>query len=325
MHLPTISTTQFATTRLTFALLVSVGCLAPAFSEEKPENTEVTVSPKINLLDVGKGLKKTIRFQVKKGATQQVFMTMRTAMVMSLNGQTFPSPKMPVQRMTLSVVVTDVKPNGDTLSTFEFKAVELEETEGLPAGLLTRVEQQIQPIIGLKGEVEMTSRGINKRVQVHLPENVPLGFEVLIGSIRQCLMQASSAMPEEAVGVGGKWDVIQTLTVNNMTVTQTLTQEIVGFEGPNVKLKTAIAQSAEPQDVQLPGLPPGSKAQLLALESAGNGETLVSTSSIMPNHAKMKGTTKTKIEVNAGGQSQTMDMEMTMEIELVGGGQSENK
>jgi uncharacterized protein DUF6263 len=263
-------------------------------------------SPVVKLVDAGKGAKKQLRFTAKKGLTRSMVMTMKMGMAMSMGANSMPRQDLPVMKLTMDMKVTDVTAGGDIRYTFSLKQPEVIADKGTPQAVIDAVKSASKGMAGLTGYAVVTSRGFTKEADINVPKDADPQMKQFMDSIKQSLYQISAPLPEEAVGVGAKWDTVMQLTQNGMTLDQTATNELVDLKGDTGKLKLTLKQSAKPQKIAVNGM----DVNVLSLASNGTGETSLDFTRLVPSQATV--TLHSDLKMEAGGQKIGMQMDLTM-------------
>ena len=263
-------------------------------------------SPVVKLVDAGKGAKKQLRFTAKKGLTRTMIMTMKMGMAMSMGANSMPMQTLPTMKMTMDMKVTDVSGEGDIKYTFLLKQPEVVAEKGTPQTVIDEMKKASKGMAGLTGYAVVTSRGFTKEADINVPKDADPQMKQFMDSIKQSLYQISAPLPDEAVGVGAKWDTVMQLTQNGMTLDQTATNELVELKGDSGKLKLTIKQNAKPQKVTVNGM----QVNVLSLVSNGSGETTLDFTRLVPSQATV--TLHSDLKMEASGTKVGMQMDLTM-------------
>jgi hypothetical protein len=284
----------------------------PAAAAKAP----VVHDPVVKLVEAGKGERRVLGFQIVKGWKEAAVMVMRVEMTSEAAGIAMPSVKMPASETTLKVEVTDVMANGDFTYSFEFVEVKFQEEEGVSPLVLQRVKSQMDALKGLTGAATVTKRGLVKKVDVKIPETAAPQLRQTIDSTMQSLKSFSTPMPEDAVGLGAKWEVTQLVDATGLSVTQVTTYEVTDLRDEQLTLKVVVRQTASPQDVKGSNAPSGPKISLLSLDLKGSGEMVIDLRRVLPEKSalEMKGEYKMKIEL--GGQAREMNTKAALSTNL---------
>jgi hypothetical protein len=138
-----------------------------------------------------------------------------------------------------------------------------------------------------------------------------------IDQMQESMDRVAAHLPEEAVGVGAKWESRTTPVSQGMTINQTGTYELVAIEGDRITLKIGLTQTAANQKISNPSMP-GMKVDVVKMSSKGAGKTILDLSKILPIEAALDIKTEMTMGVATGGQQQNMDMNMDMNLKMEG-------
>jgi hypothetical protein len=245
----------------------------------------------VKLIEPGAEPRKELRYALKTGTKESIDLIMGMQMKMNIPGMPMPATKVPKMKMTMSVEITDKV--GDKEAKYHFAVTDagVLDTPGVDPMVATMTGTELKKVVGMKGTAIVDSRGFNRDSQLELPPGLNPQMKQMMEGTKQSMDQLSSPLPEEAVGVGAKWELIQTLTQNGIT--------------------------ADRQNATMPNLPPGVKAELLSLNSTGDGEITFDLSGLLPHKAHTAIKTSSSFSMEQGGQKQQMsldaDLEMTLE------------
>src|SRR5690606_18503892 len=136
-----------------------------------------------------------------------------------------------------------------------------------PADLVAKLKTMLGTVTNLSGASVVTPRGVVKSATFNMPPDMNPEIQQTMDSMRQQMNQLAVPFPEEAVGAGAKWTVTQQLEQQNMKLQQVATWELAARHGEVIELATTIVQTAPPQAIEAPGMPPGAKVRLERLDS----------------------------------------------------------
>jgi len=240
----------------------------------RPTSPALNDLPVVTVLDAGSGEKKQLRYTFTKGTEAGMKMIATMSMTMSMNGQAMPAQKMPPTTSTITSKVTEVDANGNAHCEYSIDA-------GAMGGKSS-------------GNVVLTNRG---QVTDKSEENQMASF---------CVQ-----LPDEAVGAGAKWQVKETIKQMGMTLDQTSTYTLKGFNGDSLDMAIEVEQSAAEQDVEMQG----TKMHLKSLKSQGSGTASGTLNSLFPTTSETTLHTATSMNVpNMGDMDQAMDITMKTEL-----------
>lgn len=275
-------------------------------------------APRVRLLEAGRSPLRTLRYKATAGQKGSITMTQKMAIEMTIGGQTLPSSGAPEIRLEMDYTVATVSPEGDIRFEFRLSTPELVGGPEVPPAATQAMRTALEGMRGLSGHGLLASHGLMRDVQFVLPENANAQLRQLVDQMQPSLRNLSAPFPLEAVGVGGKWEIIQRVTLNGVTLDQTGTNELTSLEGDRGQLAVKVTQSAEPQQVQLPNLPPQARMDLESMVSKGEGEVSFDLSRLVPTKARMTIHTDMKARFQVGKEAQTMGMKMDASVSVAG-------
>ena len=113
-------------------------------------------------------------------------------------------------------------------------------------------------------------------------------------------------VPEEAVGVGAKWEVKEKIKTQGMTTDQTTQHEVVGIEGDSLVMKSSTTQTAANQKISSPMMPT-LKVDMTKMTGTATGTSTVNLAKVFPGKAISDQRIEVNMAVNAGGKKQVMN------------------
>lgn len=315
-------------------LLLVAGCGKPSstpVSTDSPSKTaqlsqdtkETAKTPsaaqsKVQVISTGAEPRQQLRFTPAANTKQTVQMTMNMKMDMSVDGQTR-SMNSPPMKMTMVAEVTKVDANGDIHANFSYSDADVVADASMPPQAVEAMRAQLKKIVGLGGSMVIDSQGNTKDVKLNLPEQLDPNSKPMVQQMVSSLKQVSSPVPTEAVGVGAKWKVPNSLSVNGMTMNQVATYELVELKDKVATLQVNMEQQAEGgQKMSPPGLPPGASINLKSLNSQGNGKIAIAMNQILPARSNISMLSNMEMTVKDPNNQKeaTMASKSTMEINL---------
>jgi hypothetical protein len=302
------------------APLVAAQHDAKETEKEKPPLAAKSKPPTVTLLEPGEEPRSPIRYRVEKGSREELVMTMRMAMAMEANGFAIPEQRLPGQQMTMDLSVTDVAANGDITYAFTMGKVEMVETDGVLPQVVESVKSALEGFEGTRGRVVVTDRGIVKEAKLELGEKLQPMLRQMLQGFSQSLESMSNPVPEEAVGKGARWRVVNDMEVSGIRMRQTAICRLAMITESLRRVELELEQKGEAQDVAPPGLLPGAKVRLKSLAGKGSGEVLFDQTRVFPRQSSVEVVSESEmsIDVGVGAGTQAMRQRMTMKVAVSG-------
>jgi Family of unknown function (DUF6263) len=295
-----------------FASIIAIVCL-PVQAQEATKKPDC--EPVVKLIDAGASPKSKLRMTPTMGSKQTSIMTMKIDQAMVMGGQKLPPTPTPAMQFTMEVAVTDVATNGDIAFEFSYPKVGLVEDENVQAAVKEAMKSMLKSMEGMSGSAVVSNRGFTKEADMKLPPKVNAQIKAMIDGMKESLSRVSAPLPEEPIGVGGKWSVTQLISANGMKLSQTSIHTLNKVDGAKYDISVEMTQTAEPQDVKTPGLPAGATVTLESMESTGKGTMILDVTRVFPV-SEVKSDSKISMEMNTGGQDLSMQIDMKMEMSI---------
>lgn len=273
----------------------------------------------VELISPGSMPRKELRFAPKAGDKETVVMTMKMSQAMSLDGNKMPAPALPGQKMTVEFAVKDVAANGDISVDYEFGKIEVMDDPQNPSPLAATLETMMKPMKGSKGTSVISNRGLTKKGEFTPNEGLAPQLKTMLDGMKDSIDKLSAPLPVEAVGVGGKWKVVQNLVLSGMKIKQTSTFELKSRTATGFETEVSLKQEADEQDVKSPLLPPGAKMSLESLTGKGNGTSTYKFTSIVPMRVKMQSSNTADMTVTVGDKKQKLNSDTQVEVSMESG------
>ncbi|HKA90312.1 MAG TPA: DUF6263 family protein [Haliangiales bacterium] len=272
--------------------------------------------PEVKLVSPGKAPTKTLRFAPTKGTTQGVVMTMKMQMAIKMGTIDMPATKLPAMKMYADLTVTDVSPNGDIRYDYKLGKIDVDNDPASPPAVVNAMRDALKGAEGITGKARVTSRGFTREMELSVPATANPQLKQMLDSMKESMRQLTAPLPDEAVGVGAKWQTKYRIKQNGMEVQQTADNELVSVSGNVAKVKTTLKQTADRQPMNPPGLPAGASVELIELKSSGSGLSEVDLTKLMPTSGSMQLKSNTKAHIKMSGQEQDMatDLDMTVDV-----------
>jgi hypothetical protein len=267
------------------------------------------------LLDAGQEPRTPLRYQLTKGRREKVGLTLRVKTRMRGPGL----PHAPIRLPAIKLVVTSEigEKAGDQRAhyTFQFSHAELFETENVDPVMLNATRADLEKTVGVDGRAVVDTRGFVHDMEFALPKGMTPQMREILRDTQNSLTQMSP-LPEEAVGIGARWQLTQLVSSEGLLVEQTVIYELTTLEGDRAHLKATLSYRADPQPAHLPGMPQGTSAELVQLDSKGNGEVSFDASRLLPPSARVSVQSQSEFRLRLKQSEQQMAMEAETTLEL---------
>ena len=236
----------------------------------------------VKLLDSGAQPRKALRYKFQAGRSETMVMETSTSMAMEMGEQKQPETKMPPTQMTMTIESKEVSPQGDMRYEFKMEKADVLADPNANPMMVNAMKQSMNSLVGMSGWATVTPRGFTTDAEIKMPDGIDPQMGQAMGNMRQSMKQMSAPLPAEPVGKGARWQVTMPFETIGMKITQIATYELLEVRGDKVKFDVAIEQSAEPQEINMPGTPPGTIMSLESLTTSGKGTVELQMTDLVP-------------------------------------------
>jgi hypothetical protein len=220
--------------------------------------------------------------------------------------------------VTTRITPKGVSPDGDLSYAFQLVDARVDATPGAAREESQALEKELAVVKGLTGTGVVSSRGVTKDLAFALPKGASQVQGQMLEQVRQMLRDLATPLPEEDVGKNAKWDRTTKIDSQMTKVTQKETFVLVELDGDKGKVTTTVSQSAPPQAISPPGMPPSAHARMESLVATGAGSSHFDLARLVPS-SEFNGTTTMVIAGDSpSGQTQRMKMIMHLGVTTEG-------
>jgi hypothetical protein len=278
----------------------------PAPIEVPPEAAPPEV---VRVLDTGAEPREVLRYRIPEGfeGSLDITMHMRLTSPQSL--------ELPPIRMRMHL--TDVETDGEGFRyrfTFDEPVIDTDEPHRLPPDRVEALRQDISAIAGIRGYAVLDGRGLVR--EVAYDGSAPsVRLDQLMNELEQSVRSMTVPLPAEAVGVGARWEVVQELTLNELTFEQRNVTTLQSRDGNHLVLDAEVAQSAGQQQIHNPQLPPGARMVLDQMTGSAKGVANIDLTSLLP-HAPTTSSSTTRMSMHVNMNDQRQPVEMALGVDL---------
>lgn len=272
--------------------------------------------PVVRLLDAGAEPRSAASYAIAKGAVKPLQMDMDLEMAMEAAGMKLPATKMPTMVLLFNFTTGDRAgaewPIDGKLSKISVTA-RGETQDQIAAGL----RPQLQQLEGLGMNYFVDEKGRIRDVKVTLPPALPPMAGQMMSGMTQSVESMTSPLPNEAIGIGAKWEVLSRIVANGADLLQVSTFTLEKRNGDVLSLNADVRQFAAKEAVNPPGMPKGATARLLSYKCQGGGKPVFDLTDVAPTNGSMSIQSSMSIELkmDVEGQSEkqttSVDTKMT--------------
>jgi hypothetical protein len=291
------------------ALYAAAGCCQSA---ERKDRTPAAFE--LALLDDGREPRRALRYPSDPPPPQKMSLSLRVAMKMEVPGSPIPPVSMPGLRLLIDLTGRDR--DGEIRYEFTVTDADLTGAEAAHPSLVAAMRKGVGSLVGASGSVSVDPRGFQRELSIGLPAGIGQELTQFMNSAKLAIGQMAVPLPEEAIGVGAKWQVEETIAQDGIQVRQKTYYELLAIDGPRVQIRTQTVQAAEQQRAALPGLPSGVSAKVVSLRGAGAGETEIDLRRLVPGSAREELETDVSFAIVQGQSERVMSLTATSGLEI---------
>lgn len=286
----------------------------PETPAETPVERKELPPPEIELISPGKAPREELRLTPTLNTPERLKMDMEMSMAMGMNG----APAMPMDMPTTSFTMSSTAIRQIDSETYEVLTVFRDVAADPNHTLAPMLNGPLGSMNGLKMTTISTTRGIVTSIKIEYPSGMDPTMKQQMESMEQSLTQMIAPFPKEPVGKGAKWKVTTRVEIGGIAMEMTSTFELLSNDASGYRLGVSIDQSAQPQNVASPQLPPGATMKLTKMTGTGSGESLFERTSFLPVTAKSTADNSIKMTVDMQGTTMDMtnDTSMTMTMTM---------
>jgi hypothetical protein len=298
------------------AILMSGGLTAAGPQEQKlslPGYPAIGSPATVTLAAPGAEPRTRLRYKAAAGLKETMLMSTSMALNMAMEGMSMPM-ELPIMKTTADLAVTAVSPNGEITYDIAFTGMTAEAAPGMDPAMAAMAQGAAQGITALKGTATITDRGFNKSTALNLDKITDPTLKQLLGAMSSSIESMSMPLPDEAVGVGAKWEVRQAVTTAGATTFQRIECELMAIDAQGATIKTRAEQTVPAQSIANPALP-GATVSVEKGFGSSTGSIMLRSGSLVPT-SDTSGTTTMAMSLDMGGQMQKMAVETKIKISI---------
>lgn len=286
----------------------------PSAEADGPEPKAKADPHGVRLVEAGTEPRQKLRYKFVVGRTDRLQMTTTSSMKMQMGEQKADVPTAPAVRVVAALTVKDVAADGSARRTLLLEDVGLLPGPGLSKEQRDQAEKNLSALEKLTGKDRVDSRGFVRQVELDSSKIDNPALKQALASMQQTFDQMGAPFPEEAVGVGAKWQVKSRIDQMGIKLSQIADYELAEISGDKGKIKVKIQQTAPGGTMNLPGLPQGATAKLVSMRGSGKGELGFDLGRTIPDgHID----TKSEVKVSVTLAAEKQEMRTKMEARVV--------
>lgn len=238
----------------------------------------------VTLLEAGREPRQALRYPSSPTPAHRMSLGLRLSMKMEVPGSPVPPIDMPGLRLLFDVQSAR---DGERIRyQLKLSDADLTGTDNAHPSLLAEMRKGVGLLVGASGQLEVDPRGQVSGLSLAQPSGLGSELAQFLNSARLAMDDMVVPLPEEPIGIGAKWEAIDTVTQGGISVREKTYFELVALDGPRALVRTRMVLSADRQRAALPGLPDGVTAEVVSLRGSGTGEIELDLRRLVPGNAR---------------------------------------
>lgn len=238
--------------------IVMLACLLTATtackSKYQPQAVHVAdpgppqrVLPTVRVLDAGMTPRVPLRYRVRPGQTEVLYLELARAQAMQAGQEAAQSGIPPVQ-LEVKMGPAEPTPQGFIRHRVQITQVRISKmAEKMSPAQREQMEKTLAPLLQVQGWSEMDVQGRVRRGEFRGMEDVPPRLRTMLGNIRTALLTVP--FPDEPLGVRARWEVERRVQFSGVWVDQVVTYHIERMDEQQLQLQITARQTAPPQAI----------------------------------------------------------------------------
>lgn len=263
------------------AAVVLAGCSlfgsdgdTPTATTTAPSTTSTTAAPTARsqppeLLDAGDEPRQALRVAYTEGDTAEITFTSDIEIAQESDGRIQRIDSPPVAQVLTYTVGTVTDAGAELTVRIDSIAAKGKGT-GMTEEELAAFDEELAPLAGIEGTTTVTPLGEIDAIAFDVPDDLPEALAAQIEALEDQLPALGPAFPAQAVGVGASWRTTSTSSTGGAEVETVSTITVTAIGEGTVEYRADIRVSAEPQAIELTGLPEGTTARLDSSVTTGS-------------------------------------------------------
>jgi hypothetical protein len=227
--------------------------------------------PAITVVSGGAPPKQPLKLTFRPGQTERATWDLSSRLALAVGQMRPPELRPPTIRLSVRSEVSEVDDAGAAIVETTIDAVEVVASPDTPPQLASTLSTELQALKDVRVAAEVSPLARVERVGFRRADAASPQVKTALEAIRQSL-QLLPTLPREAVGRGASWRVDSHPRTPLLALDQ-----VVDYHLPEaavvdriVRIAGSLRQSAAPQPVALPNLPPGAKVTLRSYSGSGD-------------------------------------------------------
>lgn len=297
------------------AIFSLIQLVVPVSQPEKPKEAEIPPTV-VKVLDAGaESGRRPLRFKAAVGDKHAVDLRMMLKTTQETDGEADPSETMPAMEMRVVSTVDRIDEGGEIHLSQAIEKMTFVPTPGVPDEMLKQLQGITASMGKVGGDIIVTDRGITRKIDFRALDGNPLA-ERLADELEKSAWQFAVPVPEEAVGPGAKWQVVEKDDSDGMTVETTIEYTLQELKEDSAKAAIEMRVTMPAQDIKDDEIPDDVKMKLDSGSGKGSGDCSLAWNRLLPTALKLKAKITMSMTVTLDGEDTTTKQVIEMECEI---------
>jgi hypothetical protein len=237
----------------------------------------------VTLLEPGQPPRRKLRYLWRAGQKEELTMDLRTFASTETSGAQTPGTALPAVRIVIAIDAVDVSAEGDLHYVWRVTAADVLADARASDQVTDGMRKEVAVVAHLTGDGATGPTGIARRVSID-PGSFAAGAGTaeMVVQIDQTLRSTPAPFPDEAVGLGARWQRVCQVGSSDAHITQTDTLTLVSSAGRRGTLDDVLAQTAQPQELRTAAMRAGDQARLESMLVSGSATTQFDLARLVP-------------------------------------------
>lgn len=269
----------------------------------------------VTLLDPGQGDRQPLRLRLQAGDEHRALVVIKSKMRLTLPPQPAIETPTPEMRLTTSVRVDRVEPNGDVAYTLSYPKIEMIAPAGTPASVQAAMNQSAREMQGLRIRLQGNDRGGISAVNFDFDKPPSAVLQAALTQMTDSIRNSNIEFPAEPIGLGGRWQAVTSLESNGLRINQKAIYQVTELTPDRVVLRVTVEQTAPSQKLTIPGVPVAQAPTLRSYTASGSGQLRMDFNRSIPAQSDLTLNLRSELDGPAaiGPVSMTGEMQMTLD------------
>jgi hypothetical protein len=267
----------------------------------------------VRLLDAGAEPRAALRLRVPKGQKEKGTSTLTAQRVV------VPAAVPDVTTVVVTVEAKEAKRASTVAYDMLLEAMTMEGSAAPGSSVRKALDAALASLKGATASVTVSDRGqVTDRI-FQDPEDV-LSF--VEGAFEKAIVEMRDlgvpTLPEEPVGVGGRWEVTAPFATNGMILESVVVYTLKARDKDRLDLDLAITMRGTPQPLPIPQRTRITKLELVTATGTGSGQITFDLPRLVPTKGRTKLSTKGTLKVTLGTAVTDQAVETVTEVAMTG-------